>query len=165
MRSWMLAVMALQVSGAAAADTGFERPILAAHNAERRLVGVPDLVWDARLAADAAVWARHLATLGRLEHAPRDVNPGEGENLWMGTAGGYAVQDMVAGWSGEKADFRPGVFPDVARQGGWQSVGHYTQMIWRDTTAVGCATASSAQWDVLVCRYAPPGNVMGQAPY
>lgn len=64
-----------------------------------------------------------------------------------------------------KRIFRNGAFPDVARGGGWQTVGHYTQMIWRGTTAIGCATASNGTWDVLVCRYAPPGNMMGERPF
>jgi uncharacterized protein YkwD len=165
-RIWGLAVFVFVFPGAAvAASTGFERPILEAHNAERRAVAVPDLVWSDRLAADAAVWAQHLAVLGRLQHASRGENPDEGENLWMGTAGAYAVQDMVAGWAGEKSGFHNGVFPDVAANGSWSDVGHYTQMIWKTTTAVGCATASSAQWDVLVCRYGPTGNVMGERPF
>ena len=158
-------VFAFPFAALAADATGFERPILDAHNVERRAVGSPDLAWSAKLAADAAVWARHLAELGRLQHASRDENPDEGENLWMGTKGAYAVQDMVAGWAGEKAAFRNGVFPDVAANGNWSAVGHYTQMIWKTTTAVGCATARSAQWDVLVCRYGPPGNRMGERPF
>jgi hypothetical protein len=48
------------------------------------------------------------------------------------------------------------------------SQNHYTQMVWRDTGGVGCATATvrgltSNGLDgadaYLVCRYAPPGNV------
>jgi hypothetical protein len=37
-------------------------------------------------------------------------------------------------------------------------VGHYTQAVWNSTTSVGCATASSGDSDVLVCRYHPWGN-------
>ncbi len=143
----------------------FQTPILAAHNAERAQVGTPPLVWDDTLAAHAAVWAQRLAQLGRLEHSANADRPGEGENLWMGSAGGYSPAEMVAGWAGEKADFSNGTFPDVARSGNWQSVGHYTQMIWRATTAVGCAKASSAQADILVCRYAPAGNFTGEKPF
>jgi hypothetical protein len=54
-----------------------------------------------------------------------------------------------------------------------QVCGHYTQIVWRSTTAVGCAfrtctTGSpfgSGSWDFWVCDYAPPGNYVGQRPY
>ncbi|MDB5672173.1 MAG: Fis family transcriptional regulator, partial [Alphaproteobacteria bacterium] len=52
--------------------------------------------------------------------------------------------------------------PDqVSSSGHWSDVAHYTQMIWRDTDRIGCALYSTRQWDYLVCRYAPPGNVVG----
>ena len=40
------------------------------------------------------------------------------------------------------------------------------QMIWPTTTHVGCALASNARSDYLVCRYSPAGNIDGrQLPY
>jgi len=69
----------------------------------------------------------------------------------------------VAGsWAAEKSLFRPGTFPDVVRRGKWPDVAHYTQMIWKTTTHVGCAVYSAARWDYLICRYSPPGNVEGR---
>jgi hypothetical protein len=38
-------------------------------------------------------------------------------------------------------------------------------MVWSTTTDVGCAIASSATTDYLVCRYSPPGNYVGQKAY
>lgn len=136
--------------------------LLQAHNRERAAVRVRPLAWDPGLAAGAAGYARQLALNGRLRHSLRAVRAGQGENLWMGTRGGYPVQRMVGSWSAEKAYFRPGVFPAVSRTGDWTAVGHYTQMIWPTTTRVGCAIASSARFDVLVCRYAPAGNIDGR---
>lgn len=157
------AAMLLGVSGSAAPDLAAE--ILKVHNAERAAVGVAPLRWDGALAAGAAVWAAHLAKLGRLEHSAPGERPGAGENLWMGTRGAFTLVEMAGGWASEKGTFHNGVFPDVARSGSWQSVGHYTQMIWSGTTAVGCAIASNAQADVLVCRYAPAGNMIGERVY
>jgi Cysteine-rich secretory protein family len=38
----------------------------------------------------------------------------------------------------------------------------HSQMIWKDTTEVGCAIASGSGYDFLVCRYTLPGNMVGQ---
>lgn len=142
--------------------SGFPARILAIHNAERQRAGVAPLVWDARLAAGAEAYARELATTGPLRHSSRESRPGQGENLWMGTRGAYSPEDMVGSWAGERSYFRPGIFPNVSTSGNWSDVAHYTQMIWRGTTAVGCAIGRSPGTDYLVCRYTPAGNVTGQ---
>ena len=80
----------------------------------------------------------------------------------MGTRGAFSFEAMVGGWSSERKDFVPGVFPAVSRAGSWEKVGHYTQMVWPTTTRVGCAIASNATSDYLVCRYSPAGNVIGR---
>jgi hypothetical protein len=48
---------------------------------------------------------------------------------------------------------------------GWHAVGHYTQMIWRTTARIGCGLAEGTNSQVLVCRYAPPGNICGHSPF
>ena len=139
--------------------------VLAVHNRERGLVGVPALVWDDALAREAAAYAAVLARLGRLEHSPPASRPGEGENLAMGTMGYYSAAGLAALWAGEKSNFVNGVFPAVSRTGNWLAVGHYSQMIWRATARVGCGTASGGGNLYLVCRYSPFGNVYGQRAY
>ena len=137
--------------------------ILNLHNRERRAAGVPPLSWDESLASSAATYGPQLARLGRLRHSPPESRPGQGENLWMGTRGGYQIEEMIGGWANEKRIFTPGLFPDaVSRSGNWSDVAHYTQMIWPGTTRVGCALHKAAEWDYLICRYAPAGNVVGQ---
>lgn len=136
--------------------------LLQAHNRERAQAGVAPLRWDPALAAGAAAYARRLAAAGSLSHSPRGERPGQGENLWMGTRGYFPVEQMAGAWASEKAHFRPGVFPGVSRTGHWADVGHYTQMIWPTTTHVGCALHSGPRHDILVCRYAPAGNIDGR---
>ena len=136
-------------------------PLLAAHNRERAAFGSAPLAWDAGLALAAERHARTLAYLGALRHSPRQQRPGQGENLWMGTTGAYSLQSMVETLASERRLFRPGRFPATSRTGNWADTGHYTQMVWPGTSRMGCALASSPRWDVLVCRYSPPGNVDG----
>lgn len=135
---------------------------LEAHNRERAAYGSAPLLWDAALAAEAGAFAAQLARLGRLQHSPKGQRPGQGENLWMGSRGAYSAEAMIANWASERRHFRRGVFPAVSRTGNWRDVGHYTQIVWPRTIRLGCGIATSARWDVLVCRYTPSGNRDGE---
>ena len=136
--------------------------LLAAHNAVRAQAGAPGLVWDPALGTAAARYALQLAMTNVFEHSDRKARPGTGENLWMGTRGAYSVETMVGGWASERRLFVPGTFPNNSRSGNWADIGHYTQMIWPTTQHVGCALATNATTDYLVCRYWPAGNIDGR---
>jgi hypothetical protein len=140
----------------------FAERIVSLHNRERAAVGASPLAWDASLAAAAAAYGPALAAHGRLEHSPAQSRPGQGENLWMGTAGAFSIEEMIVSWATERSLLVPGVVPNVSRSGHFGDVGHYTQMIWRATTRVGCALHRTRASDYLICRYAPAGNVAGQ---
>jgi len=143
----------------------FQAVMLAGHNAARGSVGLNPLRWDDRLAAAAGSHAAAMARTGEFAHSPGVGGSGQGENLWMGTRGGYAYAEMVDRWVAERRDFVDAPTPAFSRTGQWQDVGHFTQIMWRGTTHVGCALASGRADDFLVCRYSPAGNVMGQRPY
>lgn len=148
--------------GAQAQDLSNFGPLLvAAHDRERAAMGAPPLAWDDGLAARAAAYGPALARRGRLAHSPPESRPGEGENLWMGTEGAYALEEMFASWAAEKRLFTPGIFPEVSTSGHWNDVAHYSQIIWPETRRIGCALHKAARWDYLICRYAPGGNVVG----
>lgn len=136
-------------------------PLLAAHNRERASFGSPPIAWDPAVAAGATAHAAQLARIGRLQHSQRNARPGQGENLWIGTRGAFALDTMARDWASERRFFRSGRFPATSRSGNWADAGHYTQMVWPTTQRLGCGLARSAQWDVLVCRYWPAGNVDG----
>jgi hypothetical protein len=135
--------------------------LLAAHNRERALVGHAPLQWDAGLAASAASYGPVLASLHHLVHSPRDTRPGQRENLAMAFHGTMSGEQLVDLWSREKRLLQPGLFPAVSNTGRWEDVAHYTQMVWPTTTRVGCAIFA-ADWDYLICRYSPPGNLDGK---
>jgi uncharacterized protein YkwD len=160
-----MAMLASLLTGTSSASIGFETRVLIAHNAERASLGIRPLRWDPALAASAQRWADRLAATGRFEHAPEDRNAPQGENLWAGTKGHYAPEAMVDAWVREKRHFRPGVFPNNSATGRVEDVGHYTQVVWRATGEVGCARATGAKEDILVCRYAEAGNYKGEIPY
>ena len=98
------------------------------------------------------------------------VNREHGENLYQagpmtGSDGSMAVQKIAAqnvvdSWGSEMKNY------DYAGNSCHGVCGHYTQVVWKSTTEVGCGTAvcgNKAQ--IWVCRYAPSGNMAGQRPY
>jgi Cysteine-rich secretory protein family len=141
----------------------FRAEMLRGHNDERLLHGRSPLVWDSKLATDAAAWASRLANSNRFEHAFAELQKnGQGENLWMGTRGAYRFTEMLSGWIEEAELTKSGRFPGVSKTGNWADVGHFTQLVWPSTQKVGCALKSNAQDDYLVCRYWPAGNRIGE---
>jgi hypothetical protein len=151
----------LQVSHAQS-NADLQSTVLSIHNRERAAVGAPALVWSDELAAGAQTWAEHLSTTGEFEHDPN--NP-DGENLagFNPSLGVSAPGEGQQLWVDEKKDWNGGVLTAE----NWYPTGHYTQMVWKDTKEVGCATASGSghPFSILVCRYSPGGNVIGEAPY
>ncbi len=155
-----LAFAALLAAGPATAGepADFAARTLAVHNEERAALGVGPLAWDADLASDARRWAIYLARERRFEHDSGDLMEPQGENLFMGTSGHFSLETMLGRWVEEKA------LLDGPEN--WQAhfpaAGHYTQMVWRGTSRLGCAIADNGEDEYLVCRYTSPGNMIGQ---
>lgn len=142
------------------------RVMLGRHNAARAALDIAPLAWSEDLTTDARAYAQVLARTGRFAHAPQPQGPArEGENLWTGTRAAYGYDEMAGHWIAERRDFVNGVTPAFSRTGRWQDVAHYAQIVWRGTARVGCALASNATDDYLVCRYSPPGNVVGERAF
>jgi pathogenesis-related protein 1 len=132
------------------------RAMLDAHNAVRARVGVPPLVWSPQLAAVAQGWADTLTATHRFAHSP---NNRYGENLYAISGGAASSAQVVGAWADEARGF------DIRTDRCAGVCGHYTQIVWRTTRAVGCAVASDAYRQVWVCEYDPPGNIVGYRPY
>lgn len=158
-----MALLAPLLLGHVGAPRSFGERVLAAQNRERAALGIAPLQWDERLAGYAQSWADHLASTGEFRHAEGYIREGAGENLWAGTRGAYMAEEMVDAWAREKRRFTPGPFPSDENR--VAAVGHYTQIVWRESGQVGCALARGRRLDVLVCRYLNAGNVEGERPY
>jgi len=173
-RKWAKVGAALALSacsplllGAINQTANLEDRLLAAHNRERDLLGIAPLTWNEGLARDAAAWGEYLTRIGYLVHYPdnpEDPDP-QGENLWAGTRGYYSPEDMVGLWVAEKKHFKPGIFPDNSDTRRLEDIAHYTQVMWRTSTDVGCAVVHGRYDDFLVCRYSEGGNVLGERPF
>ena len=121
---------------------------------------LPKLTWNAAAASVASAWAAHCDW----NHNPSRGN--YGENIAAATSP-LTPAAVVAMWAAEASNY------DYATNGCSGVCGHYTQIVWRDTTSVGCAIQKctsgspfgSSTWYFAVCDYAPPGNFVGAKPY
>ncbi len=158
--------------GGASGEVGNMVGMTAAHNAYRLQEHDVALVWDDDVAAYAQEWAEYLRDNHACELQHRSwlgmaVEP-YGENLYGATAWGMALgttaQAVVDAWWSEIE------FYDYATNGCTDVCGHYTQVMWKGSTQVGCGMAVCARddggtSDVWVCNYNPPGNYVGQKPW
>jgi len=159
-----LTIITIACVGAAAPAAAFsdqqKSELLTAQNKYRIALSEQPLAWSDSLAAGAQDWAQHLAAdVHSLRHSGL---PGVGENLAMWSAGRASLTKLVDLWGAEEHYFIDSAFPSVSTTGNWRTVAHYTQMVWRNTTEVGCGLATGGGYDFLVCRYSPQGNYMGE---
>ncbi|NTX58348.1 serine protease [Myxococcus sp. CA051A] len=149
----------------------FARDMVEAHNEARAQArptpkpSLPPLVWSEDAARQAASWAKAC----KFDHNP---DRGDfGENLAAATPDAWGTRQVVKSWADEVADYDHA--RNTCKKG--KVCGHYTQVVWRKTGAVGCATVLCKKnspfgsqfptWQLWVCNYTPPGNFVGQRPY
>lgn len=167
----LLALLAL--APAVRADGVDAQAILAAHNRWRAEVGVGPLQHAPDLAASAQAWADELKQGNRCRMRHSEPRGRYGENLFWASAvvwsdgrrelSAVPPAQPVDSWGGEKRDYDPA--KNSCAPG--KVCGHYTQMVWKHSTQVGCARAvcEDSREQVWVCHYRPAGNVVGQRPY
>ncbi len=145
--------------------------MVAAHNRWRQEAGASEVKWSGPLAITTQRWADRLQqTQGcTMTHSG---TPGLGENLYRASPitysdGAKKLQAVTAlrvtdAWGGEKQHYD---FASNTCAAG-KVCGHYTQVVWKSTTEIGCGKAVCADHSqVWVCNYAPPGNWRGQKPH
>jgi uncharacterized protein YkwD len=143
---------------------GFVNSVLDLHNQERALVGVSPLTWNDTLAADAQTWAEHVATTGDFAHSTCSECYGENLAARNHTTAVPVAQEL-ANWVSEKNNYKGEPFDPTTQTNASNVYAHYTQMVWNNTSQIGCGTDSGGGVDYVVCRYTPPGNILGQTPY
>ena len=138
------------------------------------------VTWSDSLATDAQAWADYIVSLNlRWDlcgqdssqcpfHSSAEQNPnGNGENIaWGGDPSGASLAES---WVKEKSNYVPGspIEPSLGLPD--RVYGHYTAIVWSNTTQIGCGIAQQTfpayTLYILVCRYSPGGNVGGQPAY
>jgi pathogenesis-related protein 1 len=144
--------------------------LVAVHNKWRAEVGVPGLSYSKTLAVSAQAWADQLKdSYGcNMKHSTGAV----GENIFWQSAVIWsdgrrelrhvAPKEVVDSWGSEKRNYSHAV--NACKPS--EVCGHYTQVVWKNTTSVGCGMAVCGNQDqIWVCQYSPAGNWAGQKPY
>jgi len=161
------------------------RRLIDLHNEAREEVGIQSKIkWSPKIAKDAKTYADILANSGEFEHDSKKnhlsyenggyENGPYGENLYAyyNSNGKKATFEMASNdWINEKNFYHYGKVSfdgDDCDRG--EQCGHYTQIIWENTTRVGCAISQYKKGKykggyVVVCKYKTPGNIIGQYPY
>lgn len=170
------AVLLAAMMATLSADAGEFDPeaFITAHNKWRAEAGVTDkLSYSPTLEVTAQAWADNLKQTNHCQMRHSEADGKYGENLYWGSALNWSdgrkelqkvsPEKVVDSWGSEKADY------DYASNSctPGKMCGHYTQMVWRTTEAVGCAMAvcEDTKQQVWVCQYQPAGNWVGKKPY
>ncbi|KAJ8042189.1 GLIPR1-like protein 1 [Holothuria leucospilota] len=155
-----------------------QKALLDVHNEYRKNVSpraarMNTLTWDTTLAIKAQQWVERCH-FGHPNTAVHTDYAGLGQNLYIrrGTTTPPSVTAPVVSWYNEVRDYN--LATNTCNSG--KVCGHYTQIVWADTTKVGCGTNYCPQatsdygityrkaW-LVACQYSPGGNVRGQKPY
>ena len=137
---------------------------LAQHNAYRAKHGVPAMTLDPTVSATAQAWAEKLAETDTFEHEKPNKY---GENLYVtySTASSMdakaLAEEAIKGWYDEIEKY------SFDQPGFTSGTGHFTQVVWKGSTQLGCGAAQGTSVQdgtkfnafYVACRYNPPGNL------
>lgn len=137
--------------------------LLTRQNEYRAKHGVPNMTVDTALQNKAQEWAEHLATIGSLVHSDLKLDgKSVGENIYSKSSSAIPTitgDDAIDKWYGENVNY------DYSNPGYSSTTGHFTQVVWKSSTKVGCGIAATKEkingWFKIyvVCNYSPAGNM------
>ncbi|XP_042277182.1 uncharacterized protein glipr2 [Thunnus maccoyii] len=138
------------------ADASFKQEFLETHNAYRAKHGAQPLTYNSELNAAAQKWADHLLQIGSMKHSKtEDSEMKDGENIfnmWSSAPLKLTGKEAVESWYNEIKDY------NWSRPGYSGSTGHFTQVVWKESTELGVGLATDGNKVFVVGQYRPAGN-------
>ncbi|RWS29389.1 hypothetical protein B4U80_01900 [Leptotrombidium deliense] len=159
-----LTILLVFATIAIAKDDAWFQDCLSSHNKFREGEQKPALKEGQQLMEHAQKRVKQLVESCKFDHNGNSGS-GFGENLYAGSGSlGATCSRAVTNWYNEKQYY------DKANPGFSMKTGHYTQVVWKSTTELGCAKGTypitkncrMGGWTVVVCSYNPPGNYVGK---
>ncbi len=147
--------------------------MLTLQNSARHDVGISseyDLKWSDALTIAAQKYADILAESGEFRHDPSNREKEYGENLYASSSSKTTFTQATQAWIAEKSNYNGDKISGDWSECSGGDCGHYTQIVWKNTTKIGCAISrykvgDKKGWYVVVCKYQTPGNIIGLYPY
>ncbi|KAH7350986.1 extracellular SCP domain-containing protein Pry1, partial [Rhexocercosporidium sp. MPI-PUGE-AT-0058] len=135
-------------------NSQFETQVVDDHNGFRSRHSANPLKWSSQQAISSRDWVSKCQW-GHPGH------PGVGENIALGYS---KVLDAINAWALERVNYN---FDSPGFRSG---TGHFTQMVWKKTSEVGCAkkqcrfSNGNPTW-YFVCQYQSPENVVNAGQF
>ncbi|KAL1457741.1 hypothetical protein WDU94_007935 [Cyamophila willieti] len=148
--------------------SGLRKLCLNLHNEKRALHNAGPLGYNDELETFAQEWAEALIRSKKFEHRPS--NP-YGENLYLHQdikdqmpTNEQALSRAVRLWYDEVRAFKMHFGKELMLKQliDMPETGHFTQLVWKESTAVGLGIARGKDAVVVCCNYAPSGNVINK---
>ncbi|XVF61936.1 hypothetical protein PTKIN_Ptkin08bG0175500 [Pterospermum kingtungense] len=138
------------------------RDFLDAHNQARAVVGVGPLKWSNQVANAADHLARYQSNKKGCHFANLTGYKYGANQYWSGGGIKTPPREAVDSWVKEK-NYYDYATNSCAPNG---KCGLYKQVVWKDTSELGCAQAQcKGQTTLTICFYNPPGNYADERPY
>ncbi|KAJ5204400.1 uncharacterized protein N7498_005279 [Penicillium cinerascens] len=146
----------------------YQHAVLYNHNIHRSNHSAPSVDWDSSLESSA----RTLASRCVYHHDTSIDGGGYGQNIGYGVEAneiGVMITNLM--YNGEIGYFPTPYGASQPSMSDFEKWGHFSQIVWKGTTHVGCATVmcndlgnvdSSSSLPFTVCNYSPAGNYEGE---
>ncbi|XP_068460597.1 Golgi-associated plant pathogenesis-related protein 1-like isoform X2 [Clinocottus analis] len=134
------------------ADESFQKEFLETHNAYRMKHNTPPMTLSSELTAAAQKWADHLLAICALQHSDTK----DGENIYNKSSSApikLTGKEAVDSWYGEIKDYK------WSSPGFSSNTGHFTQVVWKDSTELGVGLATDGKKVFVVGQYRAAGNM------
>lgn len=134
------------------ANDSFKKNFLDQHNSYRAEHGVDPMSYNNELCAIAQKWADELLKKNTFMHS----NTEDGENIYFSQSSVPVTptgKEAVDSWYSEIKDY------NFSSPGFTSNTGHFTQVVWKNSTELGLGMATDGKTVFVVGQYRPAGNV------